>query len=112
MTQMRDDPVPFPLYLNHAWLMITPETEACFPELGRVVEAFSTPDPDAPIERWIEVVGNRTRAEEILAFLIEHHIVTLDDNGVYRWYRAVHSGRVGEPWIKGVRVCRLHEYCC
>ncbi len=112
MTQMRDDPNPYPLYLNHAWLMITPDTEARFPELARVVEAFCTADPDVSKQRWIDVVGEQSRAEEILAFLMEQHVITVDRKGLYHWYRAVHSGREGEPWIKGVRVCRLKEYCC
>lgn len=91
--------------------MITPETAQRFPDLEKVVSHFAVPDPDAKIAKWIEAAGSEERAREILSFLMKHHIVEQDEDGVVHWYRSVHSGREGEPWIKEVRVCPLEEFC-
>jgi hypothetical protein len=111
LTHRRDDTAPYPIYNVHGLLMVTPETAERFPELEKIVEHFRMPDPDAPLERWIEIVGNEKRAREIVDFLVDHHILRKDDEGMLRWYRAVHSGGPGEPYIHGVRVCDVKEYC-
>ena len=109
-TPSRTDPAPYPVYLVHALVMITPETAERFPELPDVVSHFRVPDPSATIDKWIEAAGSEKRAREILDFLMENHIVTLDEDGVYHWYRSVHSGGEGEPWIHECRVCDLEEH--
>ena len=111
MSAARNDPAPYPVYLNHGLVMVTPETAERLPELADVVKAFNVPDPDTTIERWIELAGSEKRAREILDFLIENHVITADDAGVYHWYRSGHSGGEGEPWIHELRVCELEEYC-
>ena len=111
LTPARNEPAPYPVYINHGLVMVTPETEQRFPDLAVVVKAFNVPDPDTTIEKWIEAAGSEERAREILDFLMQNHIVTVDDAGVYHWYRSVHSGREGEPWIHELRVCDLEEHC-
>ena len=111
MTAARNDPAPYPIYLNHGLVMITPETAERFPDLADLVKAFNVPNPDARIDRWIEAASGEKRAKEILGFLMENHVVSLDSKGVYHWYRSVHSGREGEPWIHEVRLCDLEEHC-
>lgn len=111
LTPARNDPAPHPVYLNHGLVMITPETAKRFGDLADVVKAFNIPDPDAGIDKWIEAAGSAERANEILEFLMENHVVTLDDEGVYHWYRSVHSRREDGAWIHEVRVCDLEEHC-
>ena len=111
LTPARHDPAPHPVYINHGLVMITPATAERFPELPDVVKAFNVPDPDATIDKWIEIVGAEQRAKEILEFLMDNHVIAVDDDGVYHWYRSVHSGAEGEPWVHEVRVCELEEYC-
>ena len=111
LTAAKNDPAPHPVYLNHGLVMITPETAKRFPDLPAVVKAFNVPEPDTTIEQWIEAAGTEERAREILAFLVQNHVVTLDDQGVYHWYRSVHSGHPGAPWIHEARVCDLEEHC-
>ena len=111
LVQMRNNPAPYPAYLNHGVVTITPEAAERFPDLPEVVEAFAVPDPDTGIDRWIKAAGSLARAEEILTFLMENNIVHKDDEGIYHWYRSVHSGGEGEPWITEVRVCHIKEYC-
>lgn len=111
LTPARHDPAPHPVYINHGLVMITPETAARFPELPDVVKAFNVPDPAATIERWVAIIGDAERTKQILAFLMDNHVIAVDDDGVYHWYRSVHSGAEGEPWIHEVRVCDLEEHC-
>ena len=111
LTPARGDPAPYPIYLNHNILMITPQTAERFPDLEQVAQHFNLPDPDRGIDFWIAAFGTRTRAEQILALLLENHVVTQDSEGIYHWYRAVHGGGPGEPWITEMRVCDLEEHC-
>jgi hypothetical protein len=110
-TPSRYDTAPYPIYINHNMIMITPKTAEQYPDLIKVVSAFSVPNPDSTLDRWTEVAGSKERAIELLAFFVTHGIIFSDEQGIYHWYRAVHSGREGEPWIKGAQVCDLEEYC-
>ncbi len=107
----RNNPVPYPAYLRWGTLMITPKTARQFSELPDVVKHFDIPNPDTTIDRWIEAVGSEKRAKEILEFLIENHIITKDENGVYHWYRGYLSGGEGEGWIHKVDICEIEEHC-
>jgi len=111
LTPSKSDPAPYPIYLNHGLVMVTPDTAKRFPDLADVVKAFNVPDPDTTVEKWIDVAGSAERAREILDFLVQNHVVAVDDAGVYHWYRSVHSGGQGEPWIHELRVCDLEEHC-
>ena len=111
LTPARGDPAPYPVYMNQKAIMITPETAKRFPDLDRVVHHFRVPDPDRKIDSWIAAAGSRGRAQQILDFLMENHVVSRDSADVYHWYRAVHGGGPGEPWIGEVRVSDLEEHC-
>ena len=111
MTPASTSTAPYPVYLNHGLVMIRPDVLEQYPELPRVVAAFVVPDPDTDLAHWIEVVGDPERAEAILGFLLEYHVLQRDDDGIYHWYRSVHSGGSGEPWIHELRVCELEEHC-
>ena len=105
---MRNCPAPYPVYTVHGILFITPETAERFPDLAAVVAKLDVRNPDARLETWVEAAGSAGRAQEILDFLCEHHLVHVDEGGTYRWYRAVHCG---EEVIKGVRVDHTLEFC-
>ncbi len=107
----RNDPAPFPIYNAHGIIMVTPETAKRFPELAQIIDHFKTPNPDATFEQWVQVTGNEKRTRELLDFLLENHILSRDKKGIYHWYRAVHSGGPGEPYIHGLRICSVEEYC-
>ena len=110
LTPARRDPAPYPMYIVHGLIMARQDVVDEFPELPAIIKAFNVPDPDAAMQRWVAVVGDQKRAEQILKLLMRHHIVTKNAHGLYCWYRSVHSGREGEPWIKELRVCTLEEH--
>ena len=112
LTQVRDNPTPYPVYNLHGRIMITPETAERFPDLAGIVEHFFEPDPTAAIGKWIEAAGSEKRAKEVLDFLMEYHIVCSDPDGMYHWYRALGSeSKPGKQYVHGVEVCPLREYC-
>ena len=110
LTTRRGETAPHPAYLRWGTLMITPETAEHFPDLSEIVKHFDIPEPDTKIDQWVEAAGSEERAEEILDFLIESHIVIKDDDGVYHWHRGCLSGGEGEGWIHDVDVCKIEEY--
>lgn len=105
-TPARNCPANYPVYIQRNLVMITPETAKRFPDLADVVARIDKSNPDVPFAKWVEVAGSEENARRIIAFLLENHLVTLGDDGIYRWYRAIHCG---VPVIKEVRICELEE---
>jgi hypothetical protein len=106
LTPSRHDPAPYPVYINHGLIMVTPETAQRFPDLADLVARLDRRHPDAPLARWVELAGSETRAREIVNFLATHHVIRLSEDGICRWYRSVHCG---EEIVQEVRVCRIKE---
>lgn len=105
MTPHRSDPSPYPIYNVHGMITVTPETAKKFPELSKIVETLMALNLDAPFEKWLDIVGDKQRTKKIIDFLLQNHIISIDDKGIYHWYKAIHSG---DPYIHGLRV--LPEY--
>jgi hypothetical protein len=91
----------------HGWIMISPETARRFPELVDTVAKLDKHAPDTTTKDWIEPIGSEERAKEIVDFLLENRILSRSEDGVFRWYQAVHTA--GDV-VKGVRVSRIQEY--
>jgi hypothetical protein len=117
LTPARNNPAPYPIYNNQGRIAITPETAEKFPDLADIVKHYCIPEPSADIDKWIEAAGSEKRAKEVLEFLMANNIVSVDEKGIYHWYRAVYSGpgpdawTPGTPYIYGVEICDLKEYC-
>lgn len=107
MTPTRNCPSTYPVYMCQRWLSITPETAERFPELLTVGEKLDKRNPDASFDKWVEMVGSQARAREIVDFLVENHILTLGEDGIYRWCRT--AGANGEV-VHGIQVSDLEEY--
>ena len=87
----------------------SPETARRFPDLADVIGKFDGCDPDATLDQWIDAAGGEARAGEILSLLVDSGLLHLGDDGLYRWYRAVHCG---QQVIKEVRVnTDLVDHC-
>ena len=108
MTPARNNPANYTVYMNHGLIMLTPPTAKEFPDLAEVLGTFDRKNPDVPFEEWVETAGSEKRAQEIIDFLTDNHLITLEEDGKYRWHRCVHCG---EEIIKEVRVCDLEEHC-
>lgn len=111
LTAARDNVAPYPVYNSRGMIMITPETANDFPDLADIVEHFCIHEPSADIEKWIDAAGSKKRAKEVLQFLLDNNIISVDDKDIYHWYRARQSGDMGKPFIHGVKICNLKEYC-
>ena len=107
LASTRNSPTSYPVYIVHGWIIISPQTAERLPELTGVVAKLDMTRPDAPEEAWIEAVGSERRAREIVAFLVQNHILLPSGEGAYQWYRAF--PRKGDV-IKGVRVSEVEEY--
>lgn len=108
MTPRRNCPANYPVYLNHGYLMLTPDAARRFPDLADILGRFDTRNPDAGLGVWSNAAGGEQRAGEVLDFLQANHIVAAGSDGVYRWYRSLHAG---DNVVKEVRICSLEEHC-
>ena len=107
MTPARNNPANYPVYMNHGRIMLTPPAAKDFPDLAEMIEKIDRRNPDLTFEQWIKIAGNEKRAKEIIDFLTENNLVTLDKEGKYFWHRNVHCG---DEIIKEVRICDLEEH--
>ena len=106
VTPHRTNPFNYPIYLNQRLIMITPQTAKRFADLPQIVAQFDKANPHAGFEKWEQACGSAQRAREVLDFLMEHHIVSLTEQGIYQWYRAGHRS---EQIIREVRVDEVIE---
>ena len=88
--------------------MIPEETAERFADLGQIIEKLRQDGLDVPLEKWIDAAGTLAKAQELIDFFMTNHIISLDDKGVYRWYRSVHCG---EKIIKNVLVRDNDDIC-
>ena len=63
-------------------------------------------DSHADFATWEQACGSADRAREVLDFLMEHHILSLTEDGIYRWVRA---GHLSEQVIRKVLVDEVVE---
>jgi len=105
MTCKRNEPAPYPIYLNHGLLMLRPDIAESYPELFELVKKLDKDNPDISTCDFKELIGNDKRADKILKFLRNNNIIRIDEDGICRWYRSVHCKHV----IREVRVCGIKE---
>ena len=108
LTPMRNNTANYSAYMNHGLIMLTPEAAKKFPDLKNVVEKFDNEKPIVSFEEWIEAAGSEKRAKEIIDFLVQNHIISLEKEGKYRWYRSIHCPK---GIFREVRICELEEHC-
>ena len=106
---VRNQLQPYAAFTANGTIFISPETSRRFPDLAEMIGKFDGRDPDAALDQWIAAAGGEARAREILSLLVDSRLLHLGDDGLYRWYRAVHCG---EEVIKEVRVnTDLVDHC-
>jgi len=107
LASTRNCPTSYPVYIRAGWIVVTPETAERFGELSDLVDGLGKSNPEVSFEKCVEILGSAQRAREIVDFLVENRILSLDEDGTYRWYcDVVRDGKV----IQGVDVSDIEEY--
>jgi len=107
LASTRNCPTSYPVYIRTGWIVVTPETAERFSELPDLVDGLGKSNPEVPVEKCVEILGSAERAREIIDFLVEHRILVLGEDGIYRWYcDVVREGEI----VRGVQVSSIEEH--